>query len=262
MLLAFEDPRRPAVEEQIIRRSVLASDRAALRRFALMSTPQAAKVHQEHLPRLELAAAIESMNLRGLWRLAEDTGIDPSIREEAQAVIGRLYAREREILREKTRLVTPLAQLADEVLTVLAKSSHAVEASAEGHRVGDIAPGTDTFRSRISTEARKAMVHAFYTHLDPDVFRVRAQSDAEASPDEQSPRLQLLYKMRATTDEPLSPVAIEVTLALMHPGRESPRRVELRFVVPSPLEAGEDEGVNEQFYEKLRDALAEALRGG
>jgi hypothetical protein len=219
-------------------------------------------VDREHLPRLELAAAIESMNLRGLWRLAEDAGIDPSIREEAQAVIGRLYAQERAILLEKTRLATPLAQMADEVLTVLAKSSRAVEASAEGHATGEIASEVEASRARLNTEARKAMVHAFYTHVDPDLFRVRAQSDAEASPDEQSPRLQLLYKMHATTDEPRSPVAIEVTLALMHPGRESPRRVELRFVVPSPLEAGEDEGVNEQFYEKLRDALAKALRGG
>lgn len=254
-LLQIDDPRRASVDEEIFRRALAAPDRAALRRYARLPTRHAARVLREHLPRLDLEDARRNTNLRGLWRLAEDEAIDARVRADARAAIGELYDRERAALRGKTSLATPLSQVADDLLVFLSKSSHAADAAAEGHFAGPTAPELEVYRNKINTLARKAMVHAFYTHIDPDIFRVRAQADAEAKPDEQSPRLQLLYKMRSTAEDPASPVSIELTVALMHPEREGPLRVDLRFVVPSPLD-------NDAFYDKLCDALAGALKGG
>lgn len=255
LLLNIEDPRRTELDDMLFQRVKLSADRALLQRYARQATRHADEVSRKVIPQLDLDNATSSTNLRGLWRLAEDTSIDEPIQAKARATIDKLYAKERATLREKTRLATPLSRMGDEFLSVLSKSSLAAEALAEGHATGDFSAEFDQHRASINTEARRAMVHAFYTHIDPDVFRVRAQSDAEDRADEQSPRLQLLYKMHTTTEDPEGPVSIELTIAFMHSQLETPHRVELRYVVPSPLKS-------DDFYEKLRDKIAEDLKGG
>lgn len=251
-LLRIDDPRRRALDEDIFQKALASGDRRTLQRYASLPTLHAGQVAREHIPRLDLQEAHANTNIRKLWKIAESGAID-EIRKGARAAIVELYDHERAAFRDRTALGTPLAQMVEDALVFLTSHNHAIEASADGHAIGPIAADfeRESFRDEFNADARRAMVDALYAHVDSDVFRVRGRADAELKPDPQSPRLQLLYKLKPA-DAPAGETLVEMTIALMHAERVEPLRVELRFQGPSPAEG-------EAFFKRLRQVIEEAL---